>query len=114
MATQNLILYKRTEDLLYKMYPRLANYPKSEKFSLCHTIKETFFDLLGYISMVNNVKPKRITYLQEADASLQKLKTLVKLSKQRKYISVGFFKDVDTECTEINKLLRGYIRSAVK
>jgi len=112
--TTNLILYKRSEDLLYKIYPRLANYPKSEKFSLCHTIKMTLFDLLSFITMANNVKSKRLTYLQEADAKLQTMKTLNKLSKQRRYISIGFYKEVDLELTEINKLLRGYIRSTIK
>ena len=113
MASE-LVLYRRTEELLYKIYPRLQNFPKSEKFSLCHTIKMTLFELLNFITMANNVKSKRITYLQEADAKLQLMKTLNKLSRQRKYISTGFFREIDLELTEINKLLRGYIRSAVK
>ena len=50
--------------------------------------------------------------MQEADGYLQTLKTLMKLSKQRKYISDGFFKEIDLELTEINKILSGYIRSA--
>ncbi|MCC5911307.1 MAG: four helix bundle protein [Clostridiaceae bacterium] len=96
------------------MYPKLANYPKSEKFSICQSIKENFFALMKYISLGNSVKSKRLAYLQEADGHLQTLKVLMKLSKQRKYISVGFFREVDLELTEINKLLSGYIRSANK
>lgn len=64
--------------------------------------------------MANSVKTKRLQYLQEADGHLQVLKVLIKLSKQRKYISVGFFKELDLELTEINKLLSGYIRSVNK
>lgn len=114
MAVDNLIVYKRTEELLYKVYPRLVNYPTSEKFSLCQSIKNNFFDLLKCISLGNSVKSKRTTYLQEADGHLQVLKVLMKLSKQRRYISVGFYKEVDLELTEINKLLSGYIKSANK
>lgn len=114
MSVQNLHVYRKTEDLLYKIYPRLLNFPKSEKFSLCQSIKENFFDLLKYISLGNSVKSKRKTYLQEADGHLQVLKVLVKLSKQRKYISVGFFKIIDLELTEINKMLSMYIRSSNK
>lgn len=87
------------------------NYPKSEKFSLCQSIKENFFDLLKFISLGNSVRSKRLTYLQEADGHLQVLKVLIKLSKQRKYISEGFFRETDLELTLINKLLSGYIRS---
>ena len=43
-------VYKKTEQLLYKIYPRLVNFPKSEKFSLCQSIKNNFFDLLKFIS----------------------------------------------------------------
>ncbi len=67
--------------------------------------------MLKSISLANSVRSKRLTYLQEADGFLQVLKTLMKLSKQRKYISIGFFKEIDVELTEINKLLSGYIRS---
>lgn len=109
-----LIVYKKTEELLYNVYPRLANYPKSEKFSLCQDIKHNFYDLLKFISLGNSVKSKRTVYLQQADGHLQTLKTLFKLSKQRKYISVGYFEEVDLRLSEINRLLSAYIRSSVK
>ncbi len=114
MALHDLKLYRKTEELLYKIYPKIINYPKSEKFSLCQSIKQNFFDLLKNISLANSVKSKRLIYLQEADGHLQVLKVLVKLSKQRKYISVGYFQEIDLELTEINKLLSGYIRSVNK
>lgn len=110
----DLIVYKKAEELLYNIYPRLTKYPKSEKFGLCQDIKNNFFDLLKYISLGNSVRSKRTVYLQEADGHLQTLKTLIKLSKQRKYISVGYFEEVDLRLSEINKLLSAYIRSSVK
>jgi len=90
MSIRQLKVYRKTEDLLYKVYPKLVNYPKYEKFALVNHIKTTFFKLLSFISQANSVKSKRKVYLQEADGHLQVLKTQIKLSKQRKYISVGF------------------------
>jgi four helix bundle protein len=69
---------------------------------------------LKYISLGNSVKSKRLVYLQEADGHLQVLKVLMKLSKERKYISNNFYKIIDAELTEINKLLSGYIKSVNK
>lgn len=112
MSATDLKVYRKTEELLYKVYPRLVNYPKSEKFSLCERIKNAFFDLLSNISLGNSVKSKRKTYLQIADGHLQLIKVLMKLSKQRKYVSVAFFKEVDLVLTEINKMLSAYIRSS--
>ncbi len=111
---RELIVRKKTEQLLYKVYPRLVNFPKSEKFSLCQRIKEAFFDVIKYISLGGAVKSKRMTYLQEADAHLETLKVLIKLSHHRKYISSGFFKEIDVNITEIDKMLSGFIRSAAR
>ena len=111
---EDLVVQKKTEQLLYKVYPRLVNFPKSEKHSLCAHIKDAFFEILKYISLGNAVKSKRKTYLQEADGHLQVLKVLIKLANNRKYISKGFFKEIDTDLTEINKLLSGYIKSSVR
>ena len=112
IGNSDLIVYRKTEDLLYNIYPRLVNYPKSEKFSLCQSVKDNFFELLKYISLGNSVKSKRKTYLQEADGHLQILKTLFKLSKQRRYISIPSYQEIDLRLTEINKLLSGFIRSS--
>lgn len=70
--------------------------------------------MLRCISLGTTVKSKRVSYLQEADGYLQILKVLMKLSKQRKYISAGFYREIDLEMTEINKMLSGYIKSAAR
>lgn len=114
MVKTELTVYKKTEELLYMIYPRLAKYPKSEKFALCQDIKHGFYELLKYISLGNSVRSKRTVYLQEADGHLHTLKTLFKLSKQRKYISVGLFEEVDLRLSEIGRLLSAYIKSSTK
>lgn len=110
----DLKVYKMTEVLLYRLYPVLVNYPKSEKFALCQQIKECVYNILTNISLGNSVKSKRLTYLQQADGHLQTLKVLMRLSRHLKYVSVGFYKDIDLQLTEINKMLSGYIKSVRK
>lgn len=111
MSVNDLKVYRRTEELLYKIYPRLVKFPKSEKFALSQSIKSNFYELLKNISLGNSVKSKRKSYLQEADGYLQTLKVLFKLAKKRHYLSEGFFREIDFELTEINKMLAGFIRS---
>jgi len=50
MSVENLEIYKKTEKLMFRVYPALKNFPKSEKFALCQSIKENFFQLLTHIS----------------------------------------------------------------
>ena len=33
MSARDLVVYRKSEELLYKVYPRLINYPKAEKFA---------------------------------------------------------------------------------
>lgn len=113
MAVYDLTVYSKTESLLYRLYPVLINFPKSEKFTLCTQIKDSIYNILKNISLGNSVKSKRLTYLQDADGYLQVLKTLIRLSRYRKYISEGFYKEIDLQLTEINKLLSGYIKSTI-
>lgn len=111
MSANDLVIYKKSEQLLYRLYPILENYPKSEKFALCTQIKECIYNLLKCISMGNSVKSKRLTYLQEADGHLQILKVLIRLSRHKRYVSIGFYEEIDLQLTEINKMLSGYIKS---
>ena len=98
--------------LLYEIYPVLTRFPKSEKFALSKQIKDHIIELLKNISLGNSVKSKRKTYLQQADGHLQVVKVLNKLSRQRKYISMGFYEKTDVQLTEINKMLSSYIKSS--
>lgn len=66
MALDYLIVFKKTEEFLYKIYPRLTNFPKAEKFCLCSEIKECTYNLLKYISLGTSVKVKDLgTYKKQ-------------------------------------------------
>lgn len=113
MSQHDLLVYSKAETLFFRVYPALRNFPKSEKFAMCHQIKEHFIDFLKYVSMANSVKSKRKVYLQEADGILQNLKTLIRLSKHQKYLSTGFYEDISLSLSEINALLVGFIKQTV-
>lgn len=112
MVTEGLLVFSKTEALFHKIYPSLINYPRGEKYSVVQSIKEGFIKLLANINLASSVKSKRVTYLQEADAHLQTLKMLFRLSVKRKFIKEAFFDDISESLSEINKLLVGYFKAA--
>lgn len=112
MTPNNLILYKKTETILIRLYPYIAKFPKSEKYSLCPEIKSCLYNVLKYICLANNVKVKRFSYAQEASAHLELLKVLLNLSRQMKYIGISFYEEISVELTEISMIMSGYIKSA--
>jgi four helix bundle protein len=114
IAAYKLEVYRRSEELLNRVYPALNNYPRHEKFSLVSEIKNCFYSLISNIALGDSIKSKRKGYLQEADGNLQVLKVLFKLSLRRRYVSKGFYRDIDDELSQIGKMLGAYIRASAK
>lgn len=108
-----LQLLKRVETFTLEIYPKLINFPKAEKYVLCSDIRSKLFNLYGVISQANYVKSKRLYYLQEAEADLEALKFTIKLARDRKYVSIGQYREIDLKLTEIGKMLSGYIKSTL-
>lgn len=111
MQRDSLILYAKVEALFFQVYPTFRNYPKAEKHGLCLQIKQCFVSLLEKIGIAKEVPSKRKVACQEAAGLLQNLVTLFRLSRNQKYISKGFFEDVDLRVTEIKKILVGFMKS---
>ena len=106
-----MIVYKRTEQLMFRTYDAITKYPNAEKFCLAQKTKNTFFEVLTYMSLGNDVKSKRREYLQTADGYLHMLKVCFRLARYRKYISKNFHRQISLELTEIGKMLGAWIRS---
>ena len=113
MSIHNMLCYSKLEHLYYRVYPALKNFPVSEKYSLCVHIKDCFLGALKSMSLGNSVKSKRKQYLQEAEAELQHLGVLVRFSRNQKYISKGFFEDIDTALSEVKALLSGWLKQTI-
>jgi len=60
----DLILYRRIEEFLYNIYPRLVKYPKSETHCLCKSIKDTIYNFMKAIL-------KKYTYIQVRENKLK-------------------------------------------
>lgn len=109
---EEMEVYKKTEQLMFRTYPAIVAFPNAEKYCLSQTIKNTFFQLLTNLSLGNSVKSKRKTYLQDADGYLQTLKILFRLARYQKYIGKEFHRQISVELTEINKMLSAWIKAS--
>lgn len=112
MERDSLILYAKTEALFFQIYPSFKNYPKSEKFALCAHIKGCFVNLLEKLGLAKTVPSKRKTALQEAAGYINNLVTLFRLSRNERYISEGFFSQIDIKITEIKKIMVGFMKAS--
>lgn len=95
MSNKILVVHKKVEEILYRIYPTLKNFPKAEKFALCQQIKDSLTYALRSLLLAHSVRSKKITHLQQAQAYLYDFSVLLKLSRQEKYISISFYEIID-------------------
>ena len=76
-------------------------------------IKLGFLNSLKGMQLANTVKSKRKDYLMEVEAELLHLNTIFRLCRNQKYLSKGFFEDIDLCLTDIKNLVRGWIRQTI-
>lgn len=113
MAVEQMLCYSKPEQLFHRVYPALRNFPVSEKFAMSQQIKLGFLNSLRGMQLANTVKSKRRDYLMEVEAELLHLNTIFRLCRNQKYLSKGFFEDIDLCLTDIKNLVRGWIRQTI-
>ena len=80
---------KKAEQLMFRTYPAIIAFPKAEKYCLSQTIKNTFFQLLTYLSLGNSVKSKKKNILARRRWIFTNLKNTIQISKISKIYRQG-------------------------
>ena len=106
-----LKILQKMYDLILYIYPILVQFPKSEKFVMVAEIKKTCFEILKLITRANKEKQK-LEHLRQLDASLELLRTQVRLSVDLKFIPTKKYEVVSKHLAEVGKMLGGWIRSS--
>lgn len=91
-------------------YIVLRQFPKSEKYALAADIKNSMYKTLELIIVANKHYYKKNT-LRELDVEVDKLKTLVRLSKDLGFLPFKKYKILTAYIVEIGKMVGGWIKS---
>ena len=106
-----LKILQKMYDLILYIYPVLVQFPKSEKFAMVAEIKKTCFEILRLITRANKEKQK-LEHLRQLDASLELLRTQIRLSVDLKFIPTKKYEVISIHLAEVGKMLGGWIRSS--
>lgn len=85
-------------------------YPKNVRFTLCDRITNISLDILGAIIEAIYAKQKT-DILQNANLYMEKLRALMQISVNKRYISVRQYEHISREINEAGKMLGGWIKS---
>lgn len=110
---EGLDLYHRYVDIINYVFMITEKYPKREKGSLVEYIKKETLDGMNYI--INAYRCFDLTeknnYLQKLDTSLKMQKVLVRVSKQKEYITYKNYEAWSKKIFNLGNLTGGWINS---
>jgi len=109
MQAERTPVFVRTYDLVLWLFPRTAKFPKVLRHTLTNRVEGTALDLLGTLLRANRVRgDDRLRALDEADARLDALRFLVRLSTDLGFLSLRQYEYAAGKLAEIGRLLGGW------
>jgi len=104
-----LILYQKMYDLIRYSFHIISRFPKNQKFVLGQQIQNCMLSISALIVHANKLKNKRMK-LYEIDIELEKLRLLIRLSKDLGFMNTRKYGNHVQKLDEIGRLLGGMIK----
>ena len=102
------LLYHELYNLYLNLYPSLARFPKSEKFTLRHNIDETALEMLIILDKFTRVSQKdKSSQLRKISYLFDKFKLLIRISKDLQFLPFNQYSLIIEKSEIIGKLLGG-------
>jgi len=106
---QDLVIFQKVYDLILWLYPAVNKFPKSQRFVLGQQIENTVLEILKGIIQANQERNK-LPYLKQISVDLDKLRILVRLTKDLKFINIRQYQFAAEKINEIGKILGGWLK----
>ncbi|PIU42300.1 MAG: four helix bundle protein [Candidatus Omnitrophica bacterium CG07_land_8_20_14_0_80_42_15] len=97
-------------DLLLWILPKLAKFPREQRFLLAERIENGLLDILEILIEASFTKEK-LNLLRRANLNLEKLRFLLRLAKDMHYINLSAYEYQAKAANEIGRMLGGWIKS---
>lgn len=107
-----LEIIKKYQDLIMYVYLLIKKYPENEKMNLTYDTKKILNEGLEMLVFAKRVYTKndKLKYLFFADAKLNVLKILVRISKRSKFITAKNYTAWSYKIVEIDQILEKWIQ----
>ena len=106
---QDLVIFQKVYDLILWLYPTVNKFPKKQRFVLGQQIENTVLEILKGTIQANQENNKT-PYLKQISVELDKLRILIRLSKDLKFIGLRQYQFSAEKINEIGKILGGWLK----
>lgn len=106
--TKELHIKLKVEQMIHYGYAALRNFPKSERHVLSAEIRQTMYGLLRLVIVVNRRYHKKTT-MQDLDAQLDLLRSLIRLSHELGFLPFRQYENWAAMNAEIGRMIGGWL-----
>lgn len=100
-------------DFTLWMTGHTAKFPKSQRFSFAVRIENIMLEIMSLMIAANRMQ-KKTDLIKTIDVELEKLRLLVRISKDLKFINLNSYEYAVKCLIEIGKILGGWLKSNIK
>lgn len=112
MSIEKLVIFQKIYDFLLWLYPLVNRIPKSHRLVLGRSIEEEAIKILLLSIQANKIRDgTRIIVQTQISDELDKLRILIRLTKDLHFISVAQYQHAAEKINEIGKILYGWMNS---
>lgn len=110
---EELSIFKKAYQLTLTIYKCTELFPKHERFLLTARFKDICLEILSGIVQANEARVKSV-HLERVSQEVEKLRILIRLSRDLKYLSFKKYENLSEEINEVGRMLGGWIRYSAK
>ena len=112
-GVEDLEIWRRSDELAYKIYSITNQFPKHEEFALTSQIRRSALSVPANIveGYYRNSKREFIRFLYISIASLSETRYFIRFALRLKYIQICDFDLLRQESEELAKMITGFIKS---
>jgi four helix bundle protein len=107
--TEDYPLYIKWRYIVAYMLDICGKYPKSVRFNLADRLTNISLDVMETIVEAIYAKQKT-DILHSANLYIEKLRALLQISVEKKYISISQYEHISREINEAGKMIGGWIK----
>lgn len=100
----------KTYDLILWLLPKLAKFPREQRFLLGDRIQNTLLDCLELLIEATYSKEKA-EILKNVNLKLEKLRFLVRISKDMHYVNIQGYEFIARSIDEIGRMVGGWLKT---
>ncbi len=106
---KNINALTKTYNLILWIIPVLEKYPRTQRYLIADKIENALLHILELLITAINSKEK-VEYLQKANLEIEKLRYLIRLSSDMKYVTIKKYEYIINSLQQIGSEIGGWLK----